>query len=357
MGRPSKFQSREQALINELREALGEARTLEDVYEAISNALLKLCEADHLAVGGAHPDGTVGLQWKTETVHSLLKDYEDWVKEDFVFHATMNQPNLVLSDTEMLRGLPLVETETYRRSQGAGLKLKRVLASLMVDEQKLMGGVALYRESPRPFSVRAQWLLQQILPSISRAVDRLQEEYVLRFERDLLKAVAMSETPVLVLNSLGRLVVDAGEAIPLVARWFAPLDILQGVPKAWTERIKAMSSSFDVAADPRMRTLTLERGPDRLDVTFTQSSVVWGGRKVWQVRMHERVHWLRPDWKEKLTTQELRVADCLHEGLANKEIASQFRCSVETVKVHIKSIFEKTGVHSRGEFVARGRRA
>ncbi|RYZ13566.1 MAG: LuxR family transcriptional regulator, partial [Myxococcaceae bacterium] len=51
-----------------------------------------------------------------------------------------------------------------------------------------------------------------------------------------------------------------------------------------------------------------------------------------------------------------RVADCLHEGLANKEIADRLGCSVETVKVHIKSLFQETGTHSRAEFVARGRR-
>lgn len=356
MGKARKFLSREQVLIAELKEALGNARTLEEVYEALSHALLSLCEADHLAVGCANPDGTAGLQWKTETVHPLLKDYADWVQEDFVFRATVVQPNVVLSDVQMLRGQPLSETETFRRSQGAGLKLKRVLASLLFTEQDLKGGIAMYRESPRPFTLRAQWFLQQIIPYISKAVARLQEFYALRFERDLLKAIAMGGSPVLVLNSLGRKVVDTGPAIPLLERWFPPHELSDGVPRAWVERVRALSR-FDVAVDPRLESLTLERGADRLDVTFGPSTVSWGGRNLWQVRMHERAHWMRPDWKEKLTAQESRVADCLHEGLANKEIASRLGCSVETVKVHIKSLFEKTGIHSRAEFVAKGRRA
>ncbi|MBZ4334841.1 helix-turn-helix transcriptional regulator [Corallococcus interemptor] len=356
MGKARKFLSREQALVAELKEALGDARTLEDVYEALSRALLSLCEADHLAVGCANPDGTAGLQWRTDTVHPLLKDYAEWVQEDFVFRATVVQPNLVLSDAQMLRGQPLVETETFRRSQGAGLKLKRVLASLLFTEQDLKGGIAMYRESSRPFTLKAQWFLQQIIPYISRAVARLQELYAVRFERDLLKAIAMGASPVLVLNSLGRKVVDTGPAIPLLERWFPSHELSDGVPRAWAERVRALSR-FDVAADPRLESLTLERDADRLDVTFSPSAVNWGSRNLWQVRMHERVHWLRPDWKEKLTAQESRVADCLHEGLANKEISARLGCSVETVKVHIKSLFDKTGIHSRGEFVAKGRRA
>ncbi|MBN8228585.1 hypothetical protein JYK02_13820 [Corallococcus macrosporus] len=358
MGKALKFLSREQALIAELKEALGEARTLEDVYEALSRTLLTLCEADHLAVGGANPDGTAGLQWKTDTVQPLLKDYAEWVQDDFVFQSTLVHPNQVLSDVEMLRGKPLSETESFRRSQGAGLKLKRVLASLLfTEEQELKGGIAMYRESPHPFTLRAQWFLQQILPYLTRTVVRLQEFYALRFERDLLKAIAMGSNPVLVLNSLGRKVADTGPAIPLLERYFAPHELSDGVPRSWMERVMALSR-FDVAVDPRLESLTLERGADRMDVTFTQSSVIWGGRKLWQVRMHERTHWMRPDWKAKLTVQESRVADCLHEGLANKEIAERLKkCSVETVKVHIKSLFDKTGTHSRAEFVAKGRRS
>ncbi|WP_415835545.1 response regulator transcription factor [Corallococcus soli] len=71
--------------------------------------------------------------------------------------------------------------------------------------------------------------------------------------------------------------------------------------------------------------------------------------------MKEHSHWLRPEWLRLLTERELEVADGLHKGASNKEIAG--KGSVETVKVHVKSIFAKTGTHSRAEFVARGRRS
>ncbi|WP_158623518.1 LuxR C-terminal-related transcriptional regulator [Corallococcus sp. CA053C] len=351
-----KFLAREQALIHELKERLLGARTLDAIYEAIASTLAQLCGADHIAIGCVNPDGSAGLQWKTDTVHPLLKDYSEWAQDDFVFHATVVQPNIVLSDTQMLQGRPLEGTETFQRSRSAGLNLRRVLASLLFAEQGLTGSIAMYGEGSRPFSLRAQWVLQQIVPYIARAMATVRELYAVRFERDLLKVISMESNPSLVLNVLGRRVVETGSAVPLLQKWFTRQELHDGVPLDWTRRVLELSR-FDPATDSSLQTLVMERGEEKLEVTFTPSTLLWAGRMLWQVRMHERPHWLRADWVKLLTPRELEVAGWLYKGAANKEIAHAFKCSVETVKVHLKSIFEKTGVNSRGEFVAQGRRS
>jgi DNA-binding NarL/FixJ family response regulator len=48
-----------------------------------------------------------------------------------------------------------------------------------------------------------------------------------------------------------------------------------------------------------------------------------------------------------LTARELQVLDHVERGLTNKQIAAELGIRAGTVKIHLKHIFEKTGVHGR----------
>ena len=54
-----------------------------------------------------------------------------------------------------------------------------------------------------------------------------------------------------------------------------------------------------------------------------------------------------------VTGREAEVVFLLARGLSTKEIAAELCISTHTVNDHIKVIFTKTGVSSRGELVAR----
>jgi DNA-binding NarL/FixJ family response regulator len=49
----------------------------------------------------------------------------------------------------------------------------------------------------------------------------------------------------------------------------------------------------------------------------------------------------------QLTTREQQVLELVEQGLRNKEIASELGIQPGTVKIHLKHIFEKTGVRGR----------
>jgi DNA-binding NarL/FixJ family response regulator len=55
------------------------------------------------------------------------------------------------------------------------------------------------------------------------------------------------------------------------------------------------------------------------------------------------------DDEVKLSKRETEILEQLCEGLANKEIADRLDISVETVRVHLKNIYEKLHVRSRTE--------
>jgi len=61
--------------------------------------------------------------------------------------------------------------------------------------------------------------------------------------------------------------------------------------------------------------------------------------------------------RQTLTYRELQVMDLIEQGLTNKTIAAQLGIRVGTVKIHLRHIFEKTGIHGRYGLALSGLRA
>jgi DNA-binding NarL/FixJ family response regulator len=61
----------------------------------------------------------------------------------------------------------------------------------------------------------------------------------------------------------------------------------------------------------------------------------------------------KSDAATKLTPREDEILILLSKGFVSKEIAAKLGVSYETVRDHLKHIYEKLHVHSRGEAVAR----
>jgi DNA-binding NarL/FixJ family response regulator len=55
----------------------------------------------------------------------------------------------------------------------------------------------------------------------------------------------------------------------------------------------------------------------------------------------------------KLSKREREVLEHLAQGVPYKEIADVLSLSIDTVRIHIKGIYSKLHVHSRGEAVAK----
>ena len=51
--------------------------------------------------------------------------------------------------------------------------------------------------------------------------------------------------------------------------------------------------------------------------------------------------------RTNLTPREQEVLNLVEQGMKNKDIAAQMGIRPGTVKIHLKHIFEKTGIHGR----------
>lgn len=58
--------------------------------------------------------------------------------------------------------------------------------------------------------------------------------------------------------------------------------------------------------------------------------------------------------KSPLTLRELQVIELVERGLKNREIAVNLGIQTGTVKIHMKHIFEKTGIRGRYGLVLSG---
>jgi DNA-binding NarL/FixJ family response regulator len=64
----------------------------------------------------------------------------------------------------------------------------------------------------------------------------------------------------------------------------------------------------------------------------------------------------KPEPESPLTTKEKEIVVGLVDGLSYKMIADRMNISVETVRFHIKNIYQKLHVHSKAEVITKSLR-
>ena len=94
------------------------------------------------------------------------------------------------------------------------------------------------------------------------------------------------------------------------------------------------------------------RGPQAIDVREAIQEVLTGGAPMSSSiarRIVEAFHAPSSDEGDDLSPRENEVLKLVADGLVNKEIAMELGISVQTVRVHVKHIYEKLHIRSRVE--------
>ena len=53
-----------------------------------------------------------------------------------------------------------------------------------------------------------------------------------------------------------------------------------------------------------------------------------------------------------LTDREKTISALVCQGMSTRQIAGRLHLTADTIQDHLKSVFDRTGVHSRGQLVA-----
>jgi len=140
-------------------------------------------------------------------------------------------------------------------------------------------------------------------------------------------------------------VVDKGLGIHALIDWLLALQRLPAPPAAlvWG----ACLSDDEVLRLLQAGAAGVVRKTSKLDSILNSiRTVARGGTWLEDDMLREANRHERSD-RSTLTPRESQVMEMVQQGMRNKEIAMNLGISIGTVKIHLKHIFEKTGVHGR----------
>jgi LuxR family maltose regulon positive regulatory protein len=132
------------------------------------------------------------------------------------------------------------------------------------------------------------------------------------------------------------------EAIPALRALREPLPLAEALlAKAWSSHLLDRRSRAVAALDEADRLIAEMADPGHLATT----------RRI----VAREVHGHPPTQGEPLSSRELEVLRLLAEGLSKREVATTLFVSYNTVHSHVRAIYRKLGVASRGAAIDRAR--
>lgn len=355
------FSSREHAAITEVRDALGSSLCLREVMQAAQPQILRLLGGDHTALGFAQGGGREGiagaapepqpLEWLASDglPPAFFGEYARLAAHDFVLKAVMRRPRTALPDSEMVSRRVLEANPLHNWAWELGVPLQQVMA-VMLDVGELSSGLAVYRQSKRPFRDRERALLQALVPALAHAVRNcLVFEGAERRARVLETVLANRDRAVIVFDAWGAELFRTQHATRLLEKWLGgaregaaevPEPLLNDV-RRWRARVgDTTPSSFSRSASQTVLMVTPEWIADAGRVLLAL-----------ELEEHPKPPWSAAAWA-RLTPRQLAVVAGVMKGWDNQLIASELGCRLATVKRHLTQIFDTLGIGSRTQLMA-----
>jgi DNA-binding CsgD family transcriptional regulator len=133
-------------------------------------------------------------------------------------------------------------------------------------------------------------------------------------------------------------------------------DLADGAPLP--PEIKGLADGAQVGAPGVRRSLTMERAGERLRIEATAVGKGKTQLHLWreflsQPPVVEGELPVLPTAADGLTQREREVALLVADGLRSREVAERLGIASQTVKSHLKTIFDKLGVRNRVELARR----
>jgi len=153
-----------------------------------------------------------------------------------------------------------------------------------------------------------------------------------------------------VLSDIGLPGINGLKAIPLIKKKFETASIVMLSVYADNDRIFHALCAGAVGY--------LQKGTPLMEVVNSIRIIHNGGSIMSPVIARKIVEYFAPKrtYNESLTARERQVITAIVDGLSYKMIAQRLNISLETVRQHIKNIYRKLQVNSKGELISRSAR-
>ena len=141
------------------------------------------------------------------------------------------------------------------------------------------------------------------------------------------------------------LIVDRAFGIQAVTDWIGALRISQPAMAimAWSSAVSEIDAVRLLQAGAQG---VMRKTAPLSDLLNCIRSVAAGGTWMDDDMLRETARPVTPE-RSPLTFREMQVMELVERGMKNKEIGAQLGIRSGTVKIHLKHIFEKTGIRGR----------
>src|SRR5215211_1338491 len=335
-------------LLSYLREIYAH-RDLESFPTTIVSTLPKVLSSEWTSYNEADPTRQT-LTWAMEPYPSEFLEgaqvFEHHIPEHpLITHYQQSRDGQALKISDFLTRSQYhrlgLYNEFYRR-----LEVEHQIAVTLPAPAPLVIGIALNRSSG-DFSERDRLLLNLLRPHLVQAYQNAEAVTRLR------QAVEDSDLGVVFLTEKHRIHWCTEHARGWLSKYFELSRSADSLPESlqrWIEHQRSLLS-YNGAAPPPREPLILERAGKRLVVRLM------AGRRDGQdlLLLEERTPSLSVDSLEPfgLTRREVEILLRVAQGKTNAEVATDLYVSPLTVKKHLEHIYQKLGVESRTEALAR----
>ena len=338
-------------LVVRLLEALGASLDIHVVLRDAYPLLTQLVSADYGALGVSHSAKPEDFEWMAVDLPPIyFEAYPEMAAHDFVRAAVAKEPNRVLADQDMVSRRELEQNMMYLRARELGVPIEQVMAVMLHIDDRWQSGLSLYRDRRRPFSDAERAILQKVTPAIANAVRNchqfgLAEDWRFASERLLTNPA----TSLLLVAANGTELARSDSATRLMEKWFAPHQQRgKRLPEPLQALLKtAVSSAQSCVWRKRNAEATLE--------VSLLSMAGYSGATRWLLHLTERPHEspVPQQWQPLLTERERHMTSGVLGGSENSVIGQQQDCALATVKKHLQNIYQKLGIETRAQLLAR----
>jgi DNA-binding CsgD family transcriptional regulator len=258
-----------------------------------------------------------------------------------------------IHDTQLLSRREYERTLIYQRSLELEPRLEHIMAVLVPIRPGLVGALALYRHERRLFSSQSATALSSLTAHLMNTVRNCRDHQDFTAGAQLLEALYQrTDSAFLIVEPPTHEVFRSPHAAALLERWFTPSDLhASGLPRVLEEQLDAL---VQMDADSRLgKNLWVINHPEGYRTCrFVELPAVDGPRR-WALLLTELPHSIPLPWhmQRELTPREVDIARCVLRNWSNGHIADELKISGQTVKTHLRNLFDKLGVDGRADFL------